>query len=54
MQKPDKIKTNLLATFPYKGEKQYIEYKTREFSALCPFSGLPDIAAVIIEYIPEK
>ncbi len=29
-----------------------IRYSTKEFSAVCPFSGLPDIAQVIIEYIP--
>ncbi|MDI6732659.1 MAG: preQ(1) synthase [Planctomycetota bacterium] len=52
--KIDKIKTDTLATFPYKGEKQLIQYTTKEFSAVCPFSGLPDIATVIIEYIPNK
>jgi len=48
------INQKLLQTFPYKGERQLIQYTTREFSAVCPFSGLPDIATVIIEYIPVK
>ncbi|MFH0887696.1 MAG: preQ(1) synthase [Planctomycetota bacterium] len=52
--KPDKIQPQLLETFPYKGEKQLIQYTTKEFSAVCPFSGLPDIATVIVEYIPGK
>jgi 7-cyano-7-deazaguanine reductase len=50
----NKINPKLLQTFPYKGEKQLIQYTTGEFSAVCPFSGLPDIATVIIEYIPNK
>jgi len=50
----EKIRTDFLEVFPYKGEKQYITYKTDEFSAVCPFSGLPDIATVIIDYIPKK
>jgi 7-cyano-7-deazaguanine reductase len=54
IQSIDKINPNLLQTFPYKGEKQIIQYTTKEFSAVCPFSGLPDIATVIIEYIPDK
>ena len=48
------IDSKLLETIPYKGGKQEIEYKTKEFSAVCPFSGLPDIATVIIRYIPDK
>lgn len=53
-QKPAKIRTDFLLTFPYKGKPQLIEYNTCEFSAVCPFSGLPDIAGVRIEYIPNK
>lgn len=48
------MKPNLIQTFKYKGEKQIIQYTTKEFSAVCPFSGLPDIATVVIEYIPNK
>ena len=47
-----KIRTDFLETIKYNGAKQLIEYKTKEFSAVCPFSGLPDIAEVIIRYIP--
>jgi 7-cyano-7-deazaguanine reductase len=53
-EKPQKIRADFLATFPYRGKSQLIEYTTREFSAVCPFSGLPDIATVKIEYVPEK
>ena len=50
----DKINPSIIETFPYRGEKQLIQYTTKEFSAVCPFSGLPDIATVVIEYIPNK
>ncbi len=51
---PDKIRTDFLEAFPFKGERQKIEISTDEFSAVCPFSGLPDIARVIVHYIPGK
>ncbi|HRU39339.1 MAG TPA: preQ(1) synthase [Candidatus Goldiibacteriota bacterium] len=47
------INTGLLETIRYDGGRQVIEYRTREFSAVCPFSGLPDIAEVIIRYVPS-
>ena len=50
----DQIRADLLEVFPYEGETQLIQYTTNEFSAVCPFSGLPDVAQVIIEYIPDK
>lgn len=53
-EKPDKIRADFLKTIPYRGLEQLIEYSTPEFSAVCPYSGLPDIATVIIEYIPDK
>lgn len=50
----DKIDTAVLETFPYEGPRQRISCKTTEFSAVCPFSGLPDIATVVIDYIPKQ
>ena len=49
---PEDIRTDFLEVFPYEGEMQHIKYETSEFSAVCPFSGLPDIARVVIEYVP--
>ena len=46
------INPNFLETFPFKSSKQYIMTETDEFSAVCPFSGLPDLAYVKIEYYP--
>ena len=50
----EKIRTDLLQTFPYEGPRQNIVYETREFSAVCPYSGLPDYALVRIEYEPDQ
>tara|TARA_B100000674_G_scaffold140487_1_gene110296 strand:+ start:227 stop:619 length:393 start_codon:yes stop_codon:yes gene_type:complete len=48
-----KIDNNYLETFPFESVNQYIKTETDEFSAVCPFSGLPDLAKVRIEYFPE-
>lgn len=50
---PDVVDVAVLETFPYEGPKQRITYTTTEFSAVCPFSGLPDIGTVAIEYMPS-
>ncbi len=49
----DKIKKEFLETIEFREKPHLITYKTDEFSAVCPFSGLPDIATVIIKYIPN-
>lgn len=46
------IRQDFLETFPFDSPEQYIMTETREFSAVCPFSGLPDLARVRIEYHP--
>lgn len=53
-ESPETIDTATLEHFPYEGERQLITYETSEFSAVCPFSGLPDIADVVITYIPKE
>ncbi|MCZ6472501.1 MAG: preQ(1) synthase [SAR324 cluster bacterium] len=52
-EKEDKIGTGLLEVFPYEGPRQKICYETAEFSAVCPYSGLPDYARLSLEYIPD-
>lgn len=52
-EKPEKIRTDLLEPIPYRGNDQVITLEYPEFSAVCPYSGLPDIAHVTIEYIPN-
>ena len=46
------IDPNYLEIFDFDSPNQYIKTETNEFSAVCPFSGLPDIARVKIEYFP--
>jgi 7-cyano-7-deazaguanine reductase len=47
------IQTDLLETFEFNSPEQEIYTRTEEFSAVCPFSGLPDIATVEITYRPR-
>lgn len=48
------IKEEFLETLAYDGNPQEITYETDEFSAVCPFSGLPDIGRVIVVYVPDR
>jgi len=49
----ESIRTDFLETIDFDGKDEYIKIETDEFSAVCPFSGLPDIGRVIIEYYPD-
>ena len=50
---PEAIDVAVLETFPYEGPTQEIVTETREFSAVCPYSGLPDFATLTITYVPS-
>jgi 7-cyano-7-deazaguanine reductase len=50
---PDEIDVAVLETFGYEGPEQRIVTETKEFSAVCPYSGLPDYATLRIEYVPS-
>ena len=47
------IDKSQLEVFDFDSKDQYIKTETDEFSAVCPFSGLPDISYVKIEYYPK-
>lgn len=49
---PDAIDVAVLETFEYRGPEQEIVTETDEFSAVCPYSGLPDYARLTISYVP--
>lgn len=49
---PETIDVEVLETFPYDGPEQRIVTETRDFSAVCPYSGLPDYALLRIVYSP--
>ena len=50
------IDADVLETFPYEypGSDVIIDIDTNEFTAVCPFSGLPDFATLKVNYIPNK
>ena len=50
---PEAIDVAVLETFEYNGPDQEIVTETREFSAVCPYSGLPDFATLTIRYTPS-
>ena len=52
----EKIDGKQLDTFPYEFAGKSIELliETDEFTAVCPFSGLPDFGTVRVIYIPNK
>ena len=54
--KESTIDVAALETFPYEypGKEIVIEIDTDEFTAVCPWSGLPDFATVRVEYIPGR
>jgi 7-cyano-7-deazaguanine reductase len=49
---PEAIDAAVLETFEYTGPEQQIVTETDEFSAVCPYSGLPDYAKLTIRYTP--
>ena len=49
---PEEIDVSVLETFGYEGPEQRIVTETKEFSAVCPYSGLPDYAVLRVEYVP--
>ena len=46
----------VLETFENANQQRnyWIQFKTSEFTSLCPITGQPDFATITIEYIPEK
>ena len=49
---PEQVDVAVLETFGYAGPDQEIVTETDEFSAVCPYSGLPDFAKLTIRYMP--
>ncbi|MFC1873749.1 preQ(1) synthase [Chloroflexota bacterium] len=38
--------------FDYAGSATEVVYETDEFTFVCPWTGLPDFASLVIEYLP--
>ncbi len=50
---PEHVNVSVLETFGYDGPDQEIVTETDEFSAVCPYSGLPDFATLTLRYMPS-
>jgi 7-cyano-7-deazaguanine reductase len=50
------IDVHALESFPYEypGKDIVINIDTDEFTAVCPWSGLPDFATIKVDYIPGR
>ena len=50
------IDNTVLDVFPYEyaGKDLTIDIETDEFTAVCPWSGLPDYGTIRINYIPNR
>ena len=56
VQKEDAIDVAVLETvsFDYPDSATEVVYETDEFTPVCPWTGLPDFARLIIRYIPHR
>jgi 7-cyano-7-deazaguanine reductase len=52
----EKIDVRALETiaYEYPGKDVVIDIETNEFTAVCPYSGLPDFGTIKVHYIPTK
>lgn len=51
---PETVDVAALETFEYSGPEQEILTETEEFTAVCPYSGLPDFAKLTVKYVPAS
>ncbi len=51
-----RINAARLETFPYEypGSDAVVEISTDEFTAVCPWSGLPDFGRLTVRYVPQE
>ena len=54
IQREEAIDVAVLEVIPfdYPGSATEVVYETDEFTAVCPWTGLPDFARLVINYIP--
>ncbi|MDP2743807.1 MAG: preQ(1) synthase [Dehalococcoidia bacterium] len=55
-QKEDALDVAVLESIPfeYPGSPTEVVYETDEFTAVCPWTGLPDFARLTIRYTPDR
>lgn len=51
----DALDAGVLETFPYEyaGKGAVVDISSDEFTAVCPWSGLPDFGTVRVRYVPQ-
>lgn len=56
IQTEEAIDTDVLETIPfaYPGSATEVVYETEEFTSVCPWTGLPDFARLLIRYTPDQ
>ncbi len=56
IQQEDAIDAAVLETVPfdYPGSATEVVYETDEFTSVCPWTGLPDFARLVIHYFPDR
>ena len=56
IQQEDEIDVGVLEAIPFDYPKSGTEvlYETDEFTAVCPWTGLPDLAKLTISYVPTN
>ncbi|MBM4462865.1 MAG: NADPH-dependent 7-cyano-7-deazaguanine reductase QueF [Chloroflexi bacterium] len=56
IHKEDAIDVDVLESIPfdYPGSATEVVYETEEFTCVCPWSGLPDFARLVIRYVPNR
>ena len=56
MEHEDAVKAELLMAFNYEytGSDTSVSIDTSEFTAVCPWTGLPDFGSIYIKYVPNK
>lgn len=55
VQPAEAVRADVLETFRYEyaGSPAVVEIDTEEFTAVCPWSGLPDFGRLTIRYLPK-
>lgn len=56
IHKEDAIDLDVLESIPfdYPSSATEVVYETEEFTSVCPWSGLPDFARLVIRYVPNR
>lgn len=56
VQGPEAVRADCLLAFDYEypGSDAEVEVSTNEFTAVCPWTGLPDQGTLTVRYVPDR